>query len=291
MVPAARRQQTLARPAVVVGFGYWTGHDVSVEFRPAAVDTGIVFVRRDLSEPRRIPALASHRIEIPRRTVLAAEGVRVEMVEHILAALAGLQIDNCEVWVDGEEMPGCDGSSEAFVAALAAAGTSEQPAWRKQLVISSPTRVGDDHTWVEARPATSPGLTVRYRLNFSHAPAIGRQTIERPVTPDIFRRDLAPARTFILEAEAEQLLKQGLCRRSSWQDLLVFDEAGPIHNKLRFPDECVRHKALDLVGDLALAGCDLVGHVTAHCSGHRLNAELVRSLLAAVEASPLRRSA
>lgn len=289
MLAPARRQQTLARPAVVVGFGYWSGHDVSVEFRPAASGTGIVFIRRDLTPHRRIPALVAQRIEIPRRTTLAADGATVEMVEHILAALAGLQIDNCEVWVDSQEMPGCDGSAEAFVTALAAAGTREQDAPRQQLIVDRVTRVGSDDVWVEARPATTSGLTIQYKLHYPHAPAIGRQTIERPVTPEVFRRDLAPARTFILATEAEQLLKQGLCHRSTCTDLLVFDEAGPIHNALRFPDECVRHKALDLVGDLALAGCDLVGHVTAHCSGHRLNAELVAALLA--PSAALRRSA
>src|SRR5437762_11052379 len=122
-----RKQRTIARPAEVTGFGYWSGKNARVEFRPAAPSSGIVFVRDDLDRPRRIPVAVEHRIEVPRRTALAADGSQVEMVEHILAALYGLSIDNCEIWVDGPEMPGCDGSAQPFVAALDAAGVVEQP--------------------------------------------------------------------------------------------------------------------------------------------------------------------
>lgn len=263
----------------MAGFGYWNGRDIRVEFRPAPPHTGIVFVRGDLTPPRRIPAEVARRIEVPRRTTLAADGAQVEMVEHVLAALFGLQIDNCEVWVDGVEMPGLDGSCKAIVEALAAAKIVEQPARRRRLIITDVTRVGDDDCWIEARPVRGDKLVVRYRLDYGPNNPIGKQTVELTVTPNSFKTELASARTFILTEEADWLRQRGLGLRVTNQDLLVFSPEGLQDNELRMEDECVRHKALDLVGDLALGNCDLVGHFIAHKSGHRLNAELVKVLL------------
>ena len=274
-----RKQRTLSTTATIEGFGYWSGRDVRVEFRPAEPNTGIVFVRRDMARPARIKAVVAHRIETPRRTTLSAGGGSVEMVEHILAALAGLHIDNCEVWVNEPEMPGCDGSSEPFAVVFEAAGIVEQDELRRQLVVRTNVRLGDSESWVEARPAPAGGMSIRFCLEYAQTAAIGQQTFEMAVTPEVFRRELAPARTFMLAEEAEWLQARGLGRRATHKHLLVFGEDGPIDNKLRYADECVRHKTLDLVGDLALAGCDLVGHFTAHRSGHRLNAELVRALV------------
>ena len=134
------------------GFGFWSGRDVRVEFHPAPVDSGVGVLREDLPGCPRIPATVDRRIEMPRRTTLAEGSARVEMVEHILAALAGLQIDNCEVRVNAAEMPGCDGSSLPFVTALQAAGTVPQDALRPQLMVTEPARVGDEQCWVEAHP-------------------------------------------------------------------------------------------------------------------------------------------
>jgi UDP-3-O-[3-hydroxymyristoyl] N-acetylglucosamine deacetylase len=274
-----RQQRTIAQPAAVEGFGYWSGRDVRVEFRPGGPNTGVVFVRDDMPKPARIPATVAARVESPRRTTLRAGNASVEMVEHIMAALAGLRIDNCEIHVNAPEMPGCDGSSLPFVEALTAAGAVSQNALRPALVVREVTRLGDIDSWVEARPSTSTGMSVKFRVDYGSGNAIGRQTLTLPITPDSFRRELAPSRTFMLKAEADWLVAQGLGVRASVKDLLVFDQDGPIDNELRFRDECVRHKMLDLVGDLALAGCDLIGHFVAHRSGHRLNAELVRVLL------------
>ena len=279
MTSALRNERTLARPCEVAGFGYWSGRDVRVELRPAAAGTGIVFVRGDLTPPRRIAASVLHRIEVPRRTTLASGGVQVEMVEHILAALLGLRIDNCEVWVDAPEMPGLDGSCQPLVAAIEAAGTVEQTATRRQLLVTEVLRVGDEESWVEARPPSEDGLTFTYKLDYGPGSLIGRQTIELAITPETFARELSPARTFLLESEAAWLRERGLGARVSNRDLLVFGQDGVIENELRFENECVRHKALDLVGDLALAGCDVEGHIVAYRSGHRLNAELVKGLL------------
>ncbi len=274
-----RSQHTIAKPDEVTAFGYWSGQDIRVEFRPAEIGTGLVFVRQDIDSHPRIPALVENRIETPLRTTLASGGASVEMVEHILAACAGLEIDNCEIWVDQPEMPGSDGSSLAFADALTAAGIVKQAATRERLIVSDVTRVGDDESWVEIRPRPKGGLKVKYRLDYGSENAIGRQTIELKITPASFRKELASARTFLFESEAEWLRSRGLGTRVTTSDLIVFGDEGPIDNELRFEDECVRHKTLDLVGDFALAGCEIVGQVIAHRSGHRLNAELIRALL------------
>lgn len=279
-----RKQNTISQAATVDGFGYWKNQDVQVTFRPAAPDTGIVFVREDLTTPVRIPASVDFRIESPRRTVLSHAGATVEMVEHVLAALAGLQIDNCEVWVTGPEMPGCDGSSLVFVEALQAAGVIAQEADRPQLVVVERSRVNDeDGGWIEARPLGArdkPGMHVQYRLDYGINHIIGRQTFRCRLDVPTFCSEIAPARTYLLKHEADWMRSQGLGLRTTYQDLLVFaDPEGVIENELRFEDECVRHKTLDMIGDLALAGRDLVGHFVACRSGHRLNAQIVKTVL------------
>lgn len=274
-----RRQRTIARPAEVAGFGYWSGQDVRIEFRPAAADTGLVFVREDLPGQPRIPADVRHRIEAPRRTTLAANGANVEMVEHVLAALYALEIDNCEIAVNAAELPGCDGSCQSHIAALQAAGVETASAARKRLVITDVARVGDEDCWVEARPNKKDELAIEYKLDYGPNNSIGRQKIQLAVTPESFVRELSTARTFLLEGEARWLRERGMGTRVTSKDLLVFGDEGVIDNELRFEDECVRHKALDLVGDLALCGCELIGQVIAYKSGHRLNAELVQVLL------------
>ena len=275
---AAREQRTIACPRFVEGFGYWSGQDIRVEFHPADVDHGVVFVRHDVQPEVRIRATVDHRCDMPLRTTLESNGVRVEMVEHILAALAGLEIDNCEVRVSAAEMPGCDGSSRAFVEAIESAGVVRQAAPVRRLVVRHPVRLGDDTAWVEARPHPQGLFSVEYHLDYGPGP-IGRQHFRMEVTPEAFRRELASSRTFTRLEEANALRSQGLGERVTARDLLIFDERGPIDNVLRFDDECVRHKVLDLIGDLALSGYALVGHVTAYRSGHRLNAELVRVLV------------
>lgn len=274
-----RNQHTIADRVSVAGFGYWSGLDVTVEFRPAPADTGIIFVRTDQGQPQRIEAIVSNRVEIPRRTTLQAGETTVEMVEHVMASLAGLQIDNCEVWVDRAEMPGCDGSSRPFVDALLSTARVAQDAERAVVTITEPRRVGDESCWVEARPSPVDGLTLQYLLDYGDAGPIGRQSIALALSPQSFCDELASARTFILKHEAEWLREQGLGERVTCSDLLVFNDTGPVGNELRFHDECVRHKTLDLVGDLALAGRDIQGQIVAYRSGHRLNAELVRELL------------
>lgn len=274
----ARCQRTLRRTARVSGFGYFSGQDVRVEFRPADPGSGITLVRTDLGGAR-VPVTPACRLDVPRRTTLEADGVRVEMVEHVLAALAGLQIDNCEVAVDAAEMPGCDGSALAFVEALDAAGYVQQPLPVRQLVVDRTLRVGDAQSWIEAQPAQHGGLSIAFELDYgSHTP-IGRQSCSLQVDPRSFRQELAPCRTFVLEEVARAMVAQGIGARVTPHDLLIFGPNGPIDNAMRFDNECARHKVLDVVGDLALAGCEIVAHVTAYRSGHKLHAELASRLM------------
>ena len=276
---STRNQRTIAEPAAVEGVGYWSGQDVRVEFHPAPADTGIVFVRSDLTNNPRIAAVVENRRETPLRTTLIQGDAKVEMIEHIMAALAGLQIDNCEVRVDRAEMPGCDGSCLPFVEALSGAGMVQQTASRRQEVIRNVIRVGDEEHWIEARPSRTPSTILQYELDYGPNNPIGRQTLEIVLSPETFRERLAPSRTFLLEAEAVALQAQGLGQRATCKDLLVYGPDGPIDNPLRFPDECVRHKVTDMIGDLALAGCDLLGRFVAYRSGHGLNGELVKAVL------------
>lgn len=274
-----RSQQTIRRPVSVAGTGYWSGRAVRVEFLPAPAGTGIVFVRCDAAVPVRIPAAVDRRVEATARTNLAAAGVQVQMVEHAMSALAGLGIDCCVVRVDAEEMPGLDGSSQAFVDALTEAGIERLGAPVEPLIVAETCRVGDENSWVEASPPRFAGLSIDYELDYGAGP-IGRQTLAIRVTPETYRSDLAAARTFISLEEAGRLRAGGLALDVGLRDLIVFDANGPVDNELRWSDECVRHKVLDLVGDLALVGRPLHAHVRARRSGHRLNGALAAQLVA-----------
>jgi UDP-3-O-[3-hydroxymyristoyl] N-acetylglucosamine deacetylase len=276
-----RKQQTIAGKAAVEGIGYWTGRDVRVEFRPAPPETGIIFVREDLPSRPQIPASVDHCTDIPLRTNLRCGVAGVDMIEHVMAALAGLRVDNCFVHVDEQEMPGCDGSSLPFVEALLGAGIVPQGADRRAWLVREPIRLGGDDAWIEARPCCSREPVLQYELDYGPGYPIGRQKREVILSPEVFCEELAGSRTFLLQEEALALKSRGLGRRATCRDLLVFGPGGPVDNALRFPDECVRHKLLDMVGDLALAGCDLVGRIVACRSGHRMNIELVRAILAA----------
>jgi len=275
-----RSQQTVRRPLAVAGCGYWSGRENRVEIHPAQAGAGVVFVRADLDVPVRIPAWIGSRIDASSRTNLAASaaGGQVHMVEHVLSALAGLGVDCCVVRVHGEELPGLDGSSRAFVDAIDSVGVVELGAPVEPVVVRETVRVGDASAWIEASPPVFGGLSIDYELDYGPGP-IGRQSLSLQVTPESYREGLAAARTFISAADAERLRGDGLGLAVAHSELLVFGPDGPIDNSLRWPDECVRHKVLDVVGDLSLAGRPIHAHVRACRSGHRLNAALVERML------------
>jgi UDP-3-O-acyl N-acetylglucosamine deacetylase len=276
-----RPQRTLRKPVCVTGIGYWSGCQSRVILEPADANAGVVFVRDDLAGKPVISATVASREEASSRTNLGAGVARVEMVEHVLSALAGLGIDCCVVRVDAEELPGLDGSARAFVDAIDTAGVVDLAAAVSPLVVDSVVRVGDDVSWVEASPPRRDGFSVEYELDYGPGP-IGRQVLALSITPDVYRRELAAARTFLPADDAERLRAMGRGLAATTDDLLVFGPDGPIGNSLRWPDECVRHKVLDLVGDLALAGRPIHAHIRASRSGHRLNGALAARLAAAV---------
>ncbi len=287
-MPPLLEQTTVAREVELHGVGYFSNQQVRVRFVPAEADTGWVFCRRDLEPAVEIPVAVARRVDTPRRTTLGNRGAQVQMVEHVLSALHALGVHNCRIELWGPELPGCDGSCAPYAQALEQAGLRGLGKPLEVLRTRRTVWVGDNQAWVELRPSITPGLHVRFILDYPQAPAIGRQVFCGEISPRFYIRHLAPARTFLLWEEAQALRKQGIGRHATAADLLVFDQHGVVDNTLRFPDECVRHKVLDLVGDLALAGRPVWGQVVAYRSGHRLNAQLVKALL---EQEPLRKSA
>ncbi|MDR3110236.1 MAG: UDP-3-O-acyl-N-acetylglucosamine deacetylase [Planctomycetaceae bacterium] len=273
-----RLQNTIDKSVVVEGFGYWTGEDVRLEFVPAAANSGIVFTRTDLPQQPSIPALVKYRDNKPRQTSLVNGSARVDMVEHVLAALRGLKIDNCEVRTNKPEMPGIDGSSFPFVRALEEAGIVEQPHVTPIRIVTREVRVGDNKTWIEVSPNLDGVHSIEYTLEFDEPNPIGNQRHSYVMQSERFKRDLMNCRTFLTKKEADYLLSQGICQRVKPSGLLVFGENGLVDNHLHFENECARHKILDMVGDLALAPCDWVGRFVAHRSGHALNAQCVAEL-------------
>lgn len=263
------------------GVGFVTGATVRLRFRPAEADTGLVFVRTDLPGRPETPAHPDRVTGTARRTTLGAPGTGVTLVEHVLAALAGLRIDNCRIELDAAEPPGLDGSACGFVTALAAAGVELQAARRPIYAADEPVLVSHGGATVGLHPPDARGdtrLTASYILDYGPRAAIPRQSATTPVCPDTFARELAACRTFLLESEVAALRRQGVGRHLTPADVLVFGDRGPIRNAVRFADEPARHKVLDLIGDLALCGFDLAGHLVAYRSGHALNVSLAAAL-------------
>jgi UDP-3-O-acyl N-acetylglucosamine deacetylase len=273
-----RHQRTVARPAEVRGVGFLTGADVTLRFRPAPPGAGVVFVRTDLGPAVTVPAQIDRVTGTQRRTTLGRPPAQVELVEHVLAALAGLRIDNCFVEVNAPEPPGLDGSAQGFVKALRQAGAALQPARREVWTVDAPVVVAQKGATLALHPGGGDHLKVSYTLDYGMDSPIGRQTHTQVISPEGFANDLACCRTFLLETEAIDLRRRGLGARTGMSDLLVFGRWGPIRNTLRHANEPARHKVLDVVGDLSLLGHDLRGHVVAYRSGHHLNVELARAL-------------
>ncbi len=273
-----RSQRTIARPAALEGVGFLTGATVRLRFVPAPPSAGVVFVRTDLRPRAHVPAVSALVTSTERRTTLGRPPAQVGLVEHVLAALAGLRIDNCYVELDAPEPPGLDGSSRGFVDALLGAGVVTQPARRPIWSADLPLGVERDGATLTLYPAESDELKISYLLDYGWQSPIGRPVHTHVVTPGSFAEGLAGCRTFLLEEEALELRRQGLGARTTEADLLVFGPGGPRNNRLRFADEPARHKVLDLIGDLALFGHDVRGHLVAYRSGHLLNVELVRAL-------------
>lgn len=275
------RQKTISTSVELEGRGLFTGQRAIVRYHPAEPDSGITFVRTDQAKPVRVSALIENVAKRARRTALRNGTVTIETVEHCLSACVGLGLDNLEIEISGEELPSLDGSCLPFVETLQEAGIVEQSVERQNYRIEEMTRVVDGDSELVALPpldAKSDGLEIMYDLDYGPDGPIGRQVCTVSVTPEDFTRQIAPARTFVLQHEAELLLASGLGEHLTYKDILVFGDEGPIENSLRFADECCRHKIQDLLGDLALFGRPIIGRIHARKSGHSLNHSLVRTL-------------
>ena len=273
-----RFQQTIEHVTHVSGRGYWSGRAVSLTFLPAEPNSGIVFCRSDLPDRPKVPAHVAYRRDTQLRTTLVHSGTHVEMVEHVLAALYALEIDNCIVECDAPEMPGMDGSALAFAIALERAGHRRQLLPSQTVSVTAPIRLGDEYQWVMAIPSRDPGLTIRYELDYGSESSVPKCDSTLMIERDTFTDSIAPARTFLEEHEARQLQSKGVASHVTYRDLIVFGPNGPVDNSLRFEDECSRHKLLDVVGDLSLCGYRIQGKIIAHRSGHRLNGLLAVEL-------------
>ncbi len=273
------RQQTIQREAKLSGRGLFTGFPVNVRFRPAPPDSGVTFVRADQPRPIRVRASVDNLTKRERRSSLKNGTVTIETVEHCLAAIRGLGLDNLDVELDNVELPGVDGSSRPFVEALLDAGIAEQESDRRVLNVREPVRVTEGEAELVAWPGPENRLEVIYELDYGAGSPIGRQMFSFALERERFIQDLAPARTFVTIDEANALRAAGLGSHLTYRDLLVVGPSGPVENEFRFPDECVRHKVLDLIGDLMLFGRFVCGRVYARRSGHSLNHALVRRLL------------
>jgi UDP-3-O-[3-hydroxymyristoyl] N-acetylglucosamine deacetylase/3-hydroxyacyl-[acyl-carrier-protein] dehydratase len=262
------------------GPGLFSGEQATLTISPSGPGSGITFVREQGDHEARIPALVENVLKRPRRTCLRNGTLHVETVEHCMAALAGLGINNATVRIAGGisgEVPGADGSSQPFVEAIGEVGLTEQDADVRPLVIRRPVQVAAGDKTLAALPGPSDHLEILY--DFEAPLPVGRQVFSFQLGMDSFIQQIAPARTFIFENEAQDLRMRGLGHHLTPKDLLVISAKGPVDNTFRFADECVRHKVLDLIGDLYLAGRPVYGRVVAHKSGHELNHQLVRKLL------------
>lgn len=269
-------RRTIGGEATVRGIGLHLGQPCTLTFAPAAPGAGIHFRRGDRPESASIPARVSVAVEAERRTQLGTGDASLHTVEHVLAAVGALGIDDLTIIMDGPEPPIMDGSAMAFLEALRAAGVVPNGGCPEWLVVRKAFRVTDGESIYEATPGD--GLTIDVSIDFPH-PLVGAQRGVFRITPDGFERELASARTFGFVREVEGLRAKGLIQGASTANVVVLDESGVVDASLRWPDEFVRHKALDCVGDLVLAGARVRAHITAVKPSHRGTIAFVRALV------------
>lgn len=271
------KQRTIDQEIHLEGIGIHTGNKVKVTLKPAQIDSGVTFIRTDIAGYPRIKANVESLLiqKSSRRSSIGNNQAEVQTIEHLMAALSSLGIDNIDVEIDNNELPGLDGSSISFVEALVAAGLREQEKERYVYTVREPISIQEGSSSITIMPSRE--FKVSYTLNYDH-PMLASQFLEIAVNAQSFQTEIAPARTFCLESESKELLNQGLGLGANYENTLVVGSKGVIKNKLRFRDEFVRHKILDLIGDLYLANCPIRGHVIALRSGHSLNLKIAQKI-------------
>ncbi len=285
-----RRQRTVKQAVVLEGIGIHSGENVKLEIKNAPVDTGIIFIRADFENRPAIAATVSNLTADSgalRCTSIEKNGVSVNTIEHLMAALSNLGIDNAEIEVDNRELPALDGSALDYALKLQKAGILEQEKDKKELILKDAIRCDDGEASLTATPAQdfSVSYLVKYnshenmtqRADFSFAGAEKRK--------DIFIKEIAPARTYCMESEVAAIMERGLAKGGSLKNALVIRDGKPIENEFRFDNELARHKILDLLGDLALINAELKAHISGVRSGHALNAKFLRKLEDVIERS------
>ena len=267
-------QGTIRKSVTAEGVGLHSGQPSRITLSPAPADSGIVFRATD---PHRtlIPARQETVVDSRFATTIGVNGARVRTVEHLMAAAAALGIDNLLVEVEGEEIPAMDGSARPFVSLLYAAGKATLGVPRHPLVITDPIRVGDDARWLQILPADE--FRVSYTLDVNH-PAVGIQALSFTCTERVFVDELASARTYGFLKDVGTLRRNGLAKGGSLDNAVVVGRRAVLNSSLRYRDEFVRHKILDLIGDLALLGRPVLGHIVARNAGHALNHALVAAI-------------
>lgn len=272
-------QKTIAREVSLEGIGLHTGNKTKLIFKPAEANSGINFVRTDLAGSPMIKASAENvsvQLKSPRRTSLGKASAEIHTIEHLMSVLFGLGIDNLIIEINNKEVPGMDGSGLDFIQAIKSAGIKELDNPRNYFTVRDPIYVEEENASLVALPFD--GFKVSYTLNYEHA-FLKSQFKSLIIDGISFESEIASARTFCLEEEAQELQQQGVGLGANYDNTLVFGKGGVIKNRLRFEDECIRHKMLDLLGDLNLLGQPIKGHIIALRSGHALNLKLVKKIL------------
>ena len=274
------QRKTVNTKVSISGIGLHSGIYTRVELRPARAGSGITFVRADL-DGLRIPALQASTTALEYATTVGKDDVSVGTVEHLLAAIVGSEITDVDIHIDGPEVPIVDGSALPFMHLIDAAGVRTLNAEVPVLRITEPIEIAEGQKSIRITPSNR--LIIKYKIDFDH-PVIGRQAVHFDFAHESFLRKIAPARTFGFVRDVEQLRAAGLARGGSVENAIVLDDHGVINGPLRYRDEFVRHKILDLIGDLALIGRPIAGEITAYRAGHALHSRFVEKIIAAAEA-------
>ncbi len=270
------QQTTLQKPVTCSGIGLHSGRPVTLQLQPAPEDSGIIFCVQNGKGPRRFSPKAEDVHASGLCTTLRNDCVSVATVEHLLAAIRGLGIDNILITVSGGEVPIMDGSAAAFATLLQDAGLASQGRARRMLRLKKPLAIEQDNKWIKAKPHD--GLRITCTIDFPH-PCIGRQLFSLELTPETFCRQLAQARTFGFLKDVELMHQNGLALGGSLDNAIVLDHQSVLNEEgLRYSDEFVRHKLLDFIGDMAVLEYPLLGDFELFCSGHALNNAFIREL-------------
>jgi len=272
-------QKTIKKEIQVEGNGIHTGQKVTLRLKPAGANTGVLFKRIDLKDAPIIKAsidFVLNNTTSPRQTSLVYENIQINTIEHLLATLSGLGLDNILIELDGEEVPALDGSSKDFVSLIHKAGIQELDEPKRLFILKEPVWIEHQDSYICALPY--PRFKISYTLKYDSV-FLKTQFLDIEINPESFEREISPCRTFVLEREVEDLKRLGFGKGANYENTIVISDKDIIKNKLRFEDECLRHKILDLIGDLYLFGQPLCAHIIAVKSGHYINHQLVRKLV------------